>query len=148
MQMDAEFRRYVGGRPRPHDEAVERFRDRFLGKPKGEFGLWATILKEENAYIGYCGLTGDRVEPGLAYYIARPYWGRGLATEAANAFVDFGFTQLKLPRITAAAEKGNRASERILEKLGFVLTHEENVGTAGRVICHYERTLSEADVKV
>jgi hypothetical protein len=62
----------------------------------------------------------DRENPGLAYYIARPYWGRGLATEAACAFVDFGFAQLKLPRITATAEKGHRASERILESLGFM----------------------------
>jgi ribosomal-protein-alanine N-acetyltransferase len=140
MQMDGEFRRYVGGRPLPHDEAVQRFRSRFLGKPNGEFGLWATILNEESTYIGYWGLARNGAEPTLAYYIARPYWGRGLATEAARAFGDFGFAQLKLPRIVADAEKGHRASERILEKLGFALEREEIVGSAGRVICHYALT--------
>ncbi|HEX5275193.1 MAG TPA: GNAT family N-acetyltransferase [Candidatus Rubrimentiphilum sp.] len=141
MQMDPEFRRNVGGRVLPPDQAVQRFRSRYLRKPDGSFGLWATILKEENTYIGYCGLAGDRAEPSLAYYIARPYWGRGLATEAARAFVDFGFAKLKLPRIVASAEKGHSASDRILEKLGFALEREENVGTAARVICHYALSL-------
>ncbi len=137
MQMDAEFRRFVGGRVLPHDEAVQRFRRRYLGKPNGDFGLRATILKEENTYIGYCGLAGDRAKATLAYYIARPYWGRGLATEAARALVDLGFAKLKLPRIVASAERGHVVSERILEKLGFELERQEVTGTAGRVICHY-----------
>lgn len=137
MQMDAEFRRFVGGRSLPADEAAQRFRDRYLGRPKNVFGLWATVLKDEDKYIGYCGLAGGRASPALAFYIARPYWGRGLGSEAARAFVDFGFAQLKLPRIVATAEKGHGASERILEKLGFEFEREETVGNAGRIICHY-----------
>ena len=61
----------------------------------------------------------------LAFCLAREYWGRGLATEAGRAFVNFGFDQLRLKRIVAVAEVGNAASIRVLEKLGFVCTEAE-----------------------
>ncbi len=56
----------------------------------------------------------------LAFYLARPYWGRGLATEAGRAFIQFGFSELGLSRIVAGANVENVASNRVLRKLGFV----------------------------
>jgi [ribosomal protein S5]-alanine N-acetyltransferase len=61
----------------------------------------------------------------LAFCFAREYWGKGLATEAGNAFVNLGFNQLALKRIVAVAEVGNSASIRVLEKLGFVCIETE-----------------------
>jgi len=55
----------------------------------------------------------------LAYYLARPYWGQGLATEASRAFVDYGFRDLDLSRIEAGVNANNVASIRVLQKLGF-----------------------------
>ena len=125
MQTDPEVRRYVGGSPWPLERAQQRFRDEYLGKPSKLYGLWATILKEENAYIGHCGLRFRGNGKGgkaanLAYYLARPYWRRGLATEASRAFIDVAFSRLHLARLFADVEKGNVASEHILQKLGFV----------------------------
>ena len=59
-------------------------------------------------------------EARLAYYLARPYWGRGLATEAGRAFVLRGFDELGLARIEAGMNAANLASVRVVEKLGFV----------------------------
>ena len=115
MEADSEVRRYVGGAPRPRDVAEAKYR-KFLRKRSRRFGLWATIYKPERRFIGYCGIAHPNA---LGYYLARPYWGRGLATEAAHAFVDFGFDELGLSRIKAAVEVGNLASVRVLEKLGF-----------------------------
>jgi len=56
---------------------------------------------------------------GLGFYVAKPYWGRGLATEAARVFVDYGFQELKLQRIISSVEVGSAASVRVLQKLGF-----------------------------
>ena len=53
----------------------------------------------------------------LAFYLARPYWGRGLAAEAGQAFLRFGFEQLGLSRIIATVQIGHDASVRVLEKL-------------------------------
>ena len=127
MQTDPEVRRYVGGKAWPYEKAVYRFRNEYLGKPSKIYGLWATVLKSESKYIGYCGLHRTEESVRLGYYIARPYWRRGLATEASHAFLDVAFSQLHLPEVFADVEKGNEASEHILWKLGFALVGQENL---------------------
>ena len=95
--------------------------------PAKEMGLLATVLRSEGKYIGRCGLyphrdDGGDIVPGegvLAFYLARPYWGRGLATEAGRAFIRYGFGQLGLSRIGAGMNAKNLASIRVIEKLGF-----------------------------
>jgi len=67
----------------------------------------------------------------LGYWIGVPFWGRGYATEAAFAAVAFGFENLGLNRIFAQCFAGNRASRRVLEKIG--MRHE------GRLRQHIEK---------
>jgi RimJ/RimL family protein N-acetyltransferase len=62
------------------------------------------------------GASGD-VE--LGYWIARPYWGLGFATEAGHAMVALGHHSLRLKRIVASHFIDNPASGRVLRKLGF-----------------------------
>jgi ribosomal-protein-alanine N-acetyltransferase len=128
MMADPEFRRLSGGRPLPREEAEQIFRERvLLHRPQG-LGMFATESKPEGRYIGRCGIYEHRgadnaVVPGegqLAYYLARPYWGRGLATEAGRALVEFAFKELGLSRIEAGINATNLASLRVVEKLGFV----------------------------
>jgi ribosomal-protein-alanine N-acetyltransferase len=141
MQTDPEVRRYVGGQAWSVDKAVYRFRHQFLDRPAKAYGLWATVLKDENRYIGYCGLSSHTGDDGrrcvnVAYYLARPYWGRGLATEACNAFIEVAFSKLRLKTIGADVEKGNNASEHILQKLGFRFVRSDEI--PGRVFHTYE----------
>ena len=135
MEADPEARRYVGGQPRPRDQAEERFRRGLaVGIPPDQLALWATVYKPEGGYIGRCGVyphfdADGKPIPGegtLAFYLARPYWGRGLATEAGQAFLEFGFTQLNLNRIVTLVDTRNLASIRVLEKLGFHLAETEH----------------------
>lgn len=56
----------------------------------------------------------------LGYWLAAPAWGKGFATEAARAAVDFGFRELALARVYAQVIAGNRASLAVLDKLGMV----------------------------
>jgi ribosomal-protein-alanine N-acetyltransferase len=132
MMAEPEFRRLSGGRPLSREEAEKSFRSMVARqeewlRPK-PMGLLATVFKPEGRYIGRCGLYPHRgddnvVIPGegtLAYYLARPYWGRGLATEAGRAFIPYGFNELRLARIVAGANAANIASNRVLVKLGFV----------------------------
>jgi RimJ/RimL family protein N-acetyltransferase len=132
MEADPDVRRYVGGGPRSRKDAERKFRDTHLGHASDQLALRATIFKSTSLYIGYCGLYpsfGPKgAKPGeaaLAIYLAREYWGHGLATEAGRAFIKFGFTQLHLTRIVATVQVGNVASCHIMEKLGFAMKRTE-----------------------
>ena len=126
MEMDPEVRRFVGGQPRTRAAAEDKFKRVYLPSPSNRMALWATEYKAEQRYIGYCGVyphfgsAGPIAGEGtLGFYLARPYWRQGLATEAGEAFIRFGFDELQLSRIVSSVEVGNNASIRVLEKLGM-----------------------------
>jgi RimJ/RimL family protein N-acetyltransferase len=58
----------------------------------------------------------------LGYAVAKPYWHQGYASESAQRMVAFAFEALKLTRLQASVLRGNRASQRILERLNFQVT--------------------------
>ena len=88
------------------------------------FGLWTVVETGTGDVVGDCGLERmelDRViEWELGYDIRRDAWGRGLATEAAQAAARFAFEALGLPRVVSLVRAGNRASGRVAEKVGMV----------------------------
>lgn len=70
--------------------------------------------------IGGIGLRRtENAEAELGYWIARPYWGLGFATEAGRAVVNMARDSLKLPKLVAGHFTDNPASGRVLAKLGF-----------------------------
>ncbi|TBR60409.1 GNAT family N-acetyltransferase [Westiellopsis prolifica IICB1] len=87
------------------------------------FGKWAIIFKQTNELIGYSGIAIEQIdnvaEPEIGYRLDPEFWGRGLATEAASATIQYGFEELKLPYILGIVERANTASVRVLEKLGM-----------------------------
>jgi [ribosomal protein S5]-alanine N-acetyltransferase len=123
MESDPEYRWPQVVHPR---DELERSFSRTL-VPVKPFGLLATVFKPEGRYIGRCGLyplrnDANEIVPGeanIAFYLARSYWRRGLATEAGRAFIEYGFGQLGLSRIEAGMNVKNLASIRVVEKLGF-----------------------------
>jgi ribosomal-protein-alanine N-acetyltransferase len=78
-------------------------------------------LRDTGALIGLVVLVlaDDEGEAELGYAIGRPWWGRGYATEASRALLDYGFEELALEEINAHAMLRNPASSRVLEKLGM-----------------------------
>lgn len=86
-----------------------------------ESATFGVVLREADGLIGSVGLILD---PGndlaeLGYWIGRPYWGRGYATEAGRALVEWGFATLDLHRVHASHFPRNPASGRVLEKIGM-----------------------------
>lgn len=75
----------------------------------------------DGALVGAIGLALEphRACAKLGYWIGTPYWGHGYATECAAAVVAYGFETLALERIWAPRFRGNAASARVLEKIGF-----------------------------
>jgi ribosomal-protein-alanine N-acetyltransferase len=89
--------------------------------PRRKYG-WAIVERSSNTFVGLIGmnLSADRFRMGEIYFKLMPVsWGKGYATEAAKAVIRFGFEQLQLHRIEAGVATENKASIRVLEKLGM-----------------------------
>lgn len=105
---------------------VEELEDRIRReKPNASLGLLVAVRRADGEAIGYCGLNpgtpGLEDEPELAYEFLRAEWGQGYATEAARAVVGWAET-LGYAKLQAGVREWNTASQRVLEKLGFVAT--------------------------
>lgn len=102
------------------------------------FGLWAISPKAWGELIGFCGFwsSGEDGRVGeLLYGIATPYWGEGLATEAARALIRYGFEEIGLDRIIAGADTENAASLRVMEKAGMI--HDGRDRRNGQDLTYY-----------
>ena len=87
----------------------------------GKSVRWAIVQPVEDHLIGIIKLVfhAEFESAELGYWIGKPYWGRGYATEAARVVLQFGFDTLQLNRIEAFAMIQNGASFRIFDKLGM-----------------------------
>ncbi len=63
----------------------------------------------------------DRKNAELGYWLAEPYWGKGIITAAIKKMVDFGFKTFDISRIFARPFGTNIGSQKVLEKAGFIL---------------------------
>lgn len=135
---DPDVTRCTGDRCKTLDEARQGMIERPLRDYRVHgFGRWAVVLRSTGKVIGFAGLKylEETGEVDLGYRFFKEFWGQGLATEAAQAILTFGITQLKLPRIIGIAYVENKASRRVLEKVGLRF---EKVTTDGQdEIAHY-----------
>ena len=77
------------------------------------------VIELDGAPIGMVGLDRSKPAAELGYWIGVDYWGRGYATEAARAMIDYAFEEFDIDAIHAGARVINPASRKILEKCGF-----------------------------
>lgn len=119
---DPETMRYLpGGKPCSREQ-TEQMVQRFIEHWEHHgFGAMAIIHRANRQLIGQIGL---QFIPGEAaveifYAIARPYWGKGLTTEAARAALVYGFEKAGLDSIMAVAVPDNIASQRVMQKIGM-----------------------------
>ena len=103
-------------------------------------GRWAVHTKPGMEFIGWCGLKyrPERDEVDLGYRFIKSAWGKGYASEAAMASINYGFEKLGLRRIVGRAMPGNIASIKVLEKCGMRFVGEELVD--GHPAVTYELT--------
>ncbi|MGI9264560.1 MAG: GNAT family N-acetyltransferase [Gammaproteobacteria bacterium] len=125
LNSDPEVVRYAEKRVmQSMDEARDALRTAPLSDyEKYGYGRFAIILKENGELIGFCGIK-YLPELGLnelGYRLKKKYWGRGLATEAARATVDYARDELCLDYVIALIVEGNTASVGVAEKLGMRL---------------------------
>lgn len=84
---------------------------------------WGITLKEENKVIGSCGfleMVAQHHRSDIGFELSKQHWGKGLASEALEAVVTYGFKEMNLQRIQALIEPPNIPSQKLVEKHGFV----------------------------
>ncbi|GAA0525621.1 RimJ/RimL family protein N-acetyltransferase [Rhizomicrobium palustre] len=130
--------------PHPYDESDAKA---FLSmvteaRARGEAYVFAIRKKEGGETIGCCGLNLKDGRFQLGYWIAKPYWKQGFATEAAARLLHFAFDVLKADEVWAGWYHDNLASGRVLGKLGFQASHVEKQFSRARaeaVLCNRTR---------
>nr|CAA9297330.1 hypothetical protein AVDCRST_MAG63-5099 [uncultured Armatimonadetes bacterium] len=126
---DPEVTRFLPWDPAPDLDSVRPFlADQVARRRRGESLALAIVLRENGEMVGSTDLMclpGGRRSgwlfrhAELGYLMARPYWGRGLMTEATRLTVAHGFGPLRLSRIVSHADAENHGSRRVLEKIGM-----------------------------
>lgn len=97
------------------------------------YGAWATIEKSSSAFIGWYMFLpfgelpyfnpefGDAEDIELGFYFTKATWGKGYATEGSKAIISNGFSKLGTQRVMGTALSRNKASIRVMEKVGMQL---------------------------
>jgi RimJ/RimL family protein N-acetyltransferase len=116
--------------PNPNPPRLEGVRRFIAGQRKHwgkyAYGNWGIVPAGEAEIIGWAGLQylPELEETEVGFLLDRPFWGRGYATEAALAALNFGFERFNLDHIIALVHPENLASRRVIEKCGMEL-HEK-----------------------
>jgi RimJ/RimL family protein N-acetyltransferase len=129
---DPEVSRLLIAQPRDRAEVAEKLAE--MREHARRFGMWGVELRATGELIGRCGFypyagQGGRVEPELAFLLARAHWGAGLASEAARAALDALLRRQQPARVVALVRPEHAASRRVLEKLG--MREESRVAVRG-----------------
>ena len=105
----------------PHPYAIEDA-EQFIAAVNKREGEACFAVTLDGAPIGVCSVDLREDGPELGYWLGVPFWGRGLATEAARAVIDHAFGDLEHETLISGARVNNPASRRVLEKCGFQWT--------------------------
>lgn len=119
---DPEVMRYIGyGHPLTREETQNNLGRIMNGFRRRGYGRWALERRDTGAFIGYCGLSSGNPDVGIevAYLLAREAWGYGLALEAAQASLRYGFETLGVDSIAGLTLHHNHRSRAVLVRLGM-----------------------------
>lgn len=84
---------------------------------------WGITLKNDEKVIGSCGFlntVSNHFRTDIGFELSKQYWGQGIASEAMNAIIEYAFQQTDIQRIQALIEPLNKASQKMVERAGFL----------------------------
>lgn len=131
----------------PHQSLEQSYQ--ILSMMIKENEVWGITVKPEDKLCGTIGLHVRNFDNAmlnqkeLGYVIDDQYWGKGYMVEASRAVLDFAFNELELTKVLCGHAITNLQSKRVIEKLGFIYTHDEirdHYDHTKITICMYEMT--------
>ena len=142
LRSDADVMRYIR-QPQNRAETVNWLRLVSGHWANDRIGFCAVVEKMSQRLVGWCGLwrLKETGEIEIGYAIAREFWGKGYASEAARRFLKYGFNELNTDEIVAVAAPENSASRRVMEKIG--MRYDYTGAFYGRELVHYSITKRE-----
>lgn len=137
-------------------QAVERIKQHF---DEYGYGWFAVDAKSTEEFIGFIGFSHPRFESfftpcvEIGWRLKSEYWGKGLATEGANACLQYGFENLNLNKIYSFTAEPNAPSANVMKKIGMkhIGTFNHPMLNADSWLCKhllYEVTKSEYETKL
>ena len=125
LNSDPEVMTYIRGRPATPDETVAEWRQRLDQQSDAARGLgyWAGF--DAGNFVGWWSASSFEGRPdisGIGYRLRATGWGRGLASEGAEAMIRQAFLHRDIDRVFASTMTANTGSRRVLEKLGMAQT--------------------------
>lgn len=102
------------------------------------FGVFGLIEKATGTFIGHCGLRyiqGTK-DVEILYALEPTHWGKGYATEAGKASIQYAFEILKVSKLTARVKLDNLRSKKVIERIGFEYLYDTN--NNGTDLSYYE----------
>ena len=141
---DADVTRYLGGSRNRAEVLRNVLADAEEGDRDPADALWPVIEKVGGRLVGHCGILKKEVdgetESELVYVFAKDAWGKGYATEAAQALCLYAFDQLQLKRLISLIDPKNTASAGVAKKAGLTF-RGETVRPSGKRMHVYVKKL-------
>lgn len=133
--------RYTGNTAFKSINEAKSFLENYNDYKTNGYGRWAVINKSNNEFIGWCGLKYDKLEneTDIGFRFFEEEWNKGYATESATACLQYGFEVLKLNRIIGRAMEENKASIKVLEKIGLQFEKKSLLDNKQAVIYKIEK---------
>ncbi|MDQ3040901.1 MAG: GNAT family N-acetyltransferase [Acidobacteriota bacterium] len=119
---DAAVMKHVGNGVMTAEEAAAFWRKLFEKLYPQSFNIWAVFAREDSRYVGHAGIyprPTHKEDWEFVYFLNQTSWSKGYATEIARRVIEYGFDELKLPKIYATVDDDHSASIRVLEKAGM-----------------------------
>ncbi len=107
----------------PHPYGLEDA-ESFIGRVREGGAKVFAIQPHDGPLAGVIGFQSDEATPEMGYWLGRPYWGRGYATEAGRGLVNWAQQRWGKRALRSGHFQDNPASGRVLDKLGFLYTGE------------------------
>jgi len=136
---DLEVTKFFGG-PFSEDEIRKRFKRERARRMVHGFQYWIIELLATGEFVGVCGLRPYRPAEDimeLGFHLLPKFWGQGLATEAARAVILYAFDKYSAKKLAAGHHPENLTSKKVIDKLGFNYSHQENFPELGMDISYY-----------
>jgi len=143
LNLDKEVLQFTGDIPFQNISEAREFLEQYDQYEKYGVGRFAVISKNSNKFMGWCGLSYslelNQYDIGFRFF--RDVWNKGYATEAAIRCLEYSFAELKIDEIVGRAMIQNRASIKVLQKIGMTFKNSSDFDGKEGVV--YQMTKSD-----